>query len=470
MGCSLFSAFYGENKRRPLRERGKIEMLKRIIGSLLVLVVLVSILAGCAPAGEGPKLNGKGITAYTIVYSENEPIYNQRAAEYIQAEIAQRTGYTLEVKTAESGSYKNEIIVGETDRDLSEKLNANTENVEFAILADKKHIAMEGDYFIIAAAAYFFVETYITGKDFDSTVPREVSIHTPITEKANNFMFLIGDGMGQNHTLLFDYMEMEYMNTENDLEDRFYGYYLPYQGEVRTSSLSGTTDSAAAATALATGYKTDNGRIGRDPELNDLLSLTELANSLGMATAVMSTEGSTGATPAAFSAHADNRDDVEEILASQQIIKEAGTILFCNMDSAYQVRSHIEDVLSQLEASEKGFFLMYEEAHIDKESHNMNVDGACERMVRFNQAIATFMEYAFYHPDTFVVITADHETGGLTFDSDGWPEFTKDSHTDSRVPIFAYGEGAEVFDKFKKNNVIIPREIAKLWGVEDFGG
>ena len=57
--------------------------------------------------------------------------------------------------------------------------------------ADKNHIAINGDYFIIAAAAYFFVETYIPGKDFDSTVPKEVSIHSPITEEAHNFILEI---------------------------------------------------------------------------------------------------------------------------------------------------------------------------------------------------------------------------------------------------------------------------------------
>ncbi len=444
--------------------------MKKLLCFIISIMIMLSLLSGCTPSSDDPTLNGRAISSYTIVYSETEPAYNQRAAEYIQAQIAERTGVTLEVKTTQSGSYKNEIIVGETDRKLSQKLEADTENVNFAILADRKHIAMEGDYFIIAAAAYFFVETYIPGNDFDSTVPKEVSIHSPITEEANNFIFLIGDGMGKNHTLLFDnYIEMEYIDQENDMEDRFYGYYLPYQGEVRTTSLSGTTDSAAAATALATGYKTINGYVGKDEELNDLQSLTELANSLGMATAVMSTEGPTGATPAGFSAHADGRDNVDAILASQEVIREAGTLLFCNLDGSKNIRKPIMEVLVQLEQSENGFFLMYEEGHIDKESHNMNVDGACERMVRFNQAIAAFMEYAFYNPDTLLLITADHETGGLTYDDDGWPEFTQSSHTDSRVPIFAYGQGAEVFRNFKKNNTIIPKEIAKLWGVNDFG-
>ena len=192
-------------------------MKKRILYIAIPFLMLLTLLAGCGSAGEGPKLNGRGITAYTIVYSETAPAYNQRAAEYIQTQIAERTGYTLEVKTAESGSYPNEILVGETDRKLSQKLDAKTENVEFAMLADRKHIAMEGDYFIIAAAAYFFVENYIPGNEFESTVPKEVAVHEPITEEANNFIFLIGDGMGENHTLLFDYIEMEYIRQENDM-------------------------------------------------------------------------------------------------------------------------------------------------------------------------------------------------------------------------------------------------------------
>lgn len=443
-------------------------MKSKLLSSISLLLVVIFIV-GCAPANDGPILNGRALSSYTIVYSESSPSYCQRAAEYIQSEIAERTGIVLEVKTSESGSYKNEIIIGETDRKLSQELDAETQNVEFAIMADRKHIAMEGDYFVIAAAAYYFVETYIPGEDFHTTVPKEVSIHSPITKKANNFIFLIGDGMGVNHTKLFEVMNIAYSLEYNDMEDVFYGYYLPYQGEVRTNSLSGTTDSAAAATALATGYQTENGFIGRGPDGTDYLSLTELANSKGMATAVMSTEKSTGATPAGFSAHANSRENEVDILESQKIIQEAGTMLVCGLDLFSDIRPRIEDTLKKLEQSESGFFVMYEEAHIDKFSHNMDVDRAFDMIVRFNQAIATFMEYAFYHPDTLVIITADHETGGLTFDSEDWPEFTRDSHSDSRVPIFAYGEGAEVFNNFKKSNVIIPRELAKLWGEENFG-
>ena len=74
--------------------------------------------------------------------------------------------------------------------------DAGAKAPRFAILADGDHIALEGDYFVIAAAAYFFVETYVTGETFESEIPMTVSIHQPIREEAKNFILLIGDGMG----------------------------------------------------------------------------------------------------------------------------------------------------------------------------------------------------------------------------------------------------------------------------------
>ena len=109
-----------------------------------------------------------------------------------------------------------------------------------------------------------FVDTYVKWGDFEATVPNTVTVAEPIVKEAKNFIVMIGDGMGVNQTLLFDYMEnnVEY----SDGEDMFYGYYLPYIGTSRTQSLSGITDSAAGGTALATGYKTYNKFIGRDKD------------------------------------------------------------------------------------------------------------------------------------------------------------------------------------------------------------
>ncbi len=446
--------------------------MKSVYLRLTALLLVVLLLCGCTPGAQSPKsgttLNGIALKDFTIIYDEKAPDYNQRAASFIQQEIKSRTGIELTVSTVSQNVNPHEIVVGETERPISQKLDAETKNVQFAILADDNHIAMEGDYFIIAAAAYFFVNTYITGKTFDSSIPKEVSIHAPIREDAKNVIFLIGDGMGPNHVRLPECM-VPSEDMSHDNESIFYGKYLPYQGQLRTDSLDGTTDSAAAATALACGYKTHNGYIGRDANQNDILSLTELANSKGMATAVMSTDQYNGATPAGFSAHANDRNATQEILQSQTAVEEKGTILLCGLDYSTAAEADITATLDTLGKSENGFFLMYEEGHIDKHSHSNLLDMTYDAVLRFNQAIGVFMEYAFYHPDTLVLITADHETGGLTFDELGLPTFQSISHTSTNVPIYAYGKGAEVFEGYDQENTEVPKVIAKLWGEENFG-
>ncbi len=440
----------------------------RIAALVLVLAMLFSF-AGCS-VGKA-NLNGTPIEDYTIVYDASQPDYNFRAAQYIQSQILERTGKELPVCTASSGTYEHEILVGKTDRALSVDLTSRSRDMEFYFKADSNHIAMNGDYFIIAAAAYYFVETYIPGKSFSSTIPTdEIVVAQPITEKATNFIFLIGDGMGFNQTLMFDYMQPSDDVEFHDGEDIFYGYYLPYQGQAHTDSLSGTTDSAAGATALACGYKTINGYVGRDRDLNDIQSLTELAASLGKATAVMSTDLQTGATPAGFSAHANDRGDSKDILDCQvKLMQKLDTMIRCDLNSTRSYQEEITDVLYEMDMSENGFFLMYEEGHIDKFSHSNDAEGTFDCVVRFNQAIGLFMEYAFYNPSTFVIITADHETGGLQIDPEAGLKYTTTNHTNANVPVFAYGKGAEEFDCFDDENTEIPKIIAALWGISDFG-
>lgn len=443
--------------------------MKSWICRILVLCMVLLLFTGCG--GSKTTINGIDISEYTLVYDQNAPDYCLRAAEYIQAETLARTGIEIPVCEAQSGTYSHEILVGETDRALSTQLDADTKNVEFAILADKNHIALEGDYFIIAAAAYYFVQTYIPGSKFQSTVPQEISIHSPITEAPNNYIFLIGDGMGFNHTKLVEEYEIANFAYDSDNERIFYGNYLPYQGMIQTASLSGVTDSAAAATALACGYKTINSYVGKDQNGNDVTSLTELAISKGMATAVMSTDQMTGATPSGFSAHAMNRDLSDEILACQQkLMLEHNTIFECGLHSTGNYQDYIADTLTELGKNESGFFIMYEEGYIDKFSHKMQLEDTLFCVGRFNQAIGIFMEYAFYHPDTFLIITADHETGGLMENNEGKLGFNTESHTAADVPIYGYGQGTEVFQDCQMQNNNIPKIIAELWGAAYFGG
>ena len=424
---------------------------------------------------EASTLNGIPLENFTIVYSVEEVDYNKRAAEYIKTEIYERTGISLNVVGDHVTPASNyEIVVGETNREISTRLEAHTVQSEFAILAEETSIAIEGDYFVVAAAAFFFIETYVPMDNFAAEIPTEVTIHNPITRTAKNYILLIGDGMGLYQTLIFDFMKngLEY----SDGEDIFYGYYLPYSGYARTWSLSGTTDSAAGGTALATGYKTTNGYIGQDKNHNPLLSTTELAGSLGMSTAVMSTEKSKGATPSSFSAHADDRYLSDEILEDQAALTELyGTIINCYYDNYTAVgieaiENHITDTLDKLDDNEKGFFLMYEEAYIDKHCHSNDLEMLFQAVVRFNQAIARFMEYAFYNPETCVIITADHETGALLPSSSGGFKFNQTSHSSYYVPVFAFGDGTSVFDGITMENVQIPITMTELvFGVEDFG-
>ena len=424
-----------------------------------------------------PFLCGDALSSYVIVYDEHASDYTVRAAEYIAEQIAKRTGIVLSVFPIDwsDAVREHEIVVGETDRAISKTLNATTKGLEFALFADDDHIALEGDYFIIAAAAYYFVETYIPGALFETDVPKTATICTPIVEEAENFILLIGDGMGPNQTKLFDAYKNGNLADYSDGEDFFYGYLLPYYGEAKTNSLSGTTDSAAAGTALSSGYKTVNAYVGKDGKQKDVASLTELAASKGKATAVMSTEAQTGATPSAFSAHANDRHDTDIILASQAaLVEKYGTIINCDYNvyteaEIVALRAAIRNTLSTLSQDEDGFFMMYEEAYIDKYCHNNQADGAYLAMARFNQAIALFMEYAFYNPNTAVIITADHETGGLQIAANGNFYYTSGSHTSTNVPVFAYGAGTEVFDGQTIENIQIPKTIAAMFGVEITG-
>ena len=450
-------------------------MKKRIIiaVSAAILTIAVAIgLAGCTSPTKST-LGGVPIKEYSIVYSDADHDYSLRAAEYIRDSIEEVTGCSLPLieddETSESGY---EIVVGETSREISERLDAECEGLEFAILGEEKQVALEGDYFIIAAAAYYFIETYFPENNYDAAVPSGVSVHEPIVKEAKNYIMLIGDGMGLYQTKLFDYLTD--VSDYSDGENTFYGYMLPYSGFARTNSLSGVTDSAAAGTALSCGTKTNNSCVGQLPDGTNLQSLTELAMSLGKKAGVMSTEGSTGATPSAFTAHTssrDNKSDIQDCQIEFEYLK--GGLLECSFDrydasGIAHVEKRITDSLARLK-NENGFFLMYEEAHVDKHSHSNNIDKTFLALIRFNQAIARFMEFAFYNPDTFIIITADHETGSLLPTDGGTLAYGSGDHSGADVPVFAYGYGAEVFDGVTVENIQIPQTIASYWGVDDFG-
>ncbi len=438
-------------------------MKKAKIALIVCLILVLNFFAGCASSGLSAD-----ISDYTIVIPQNATDYEQNAANYIKDMVLKQTGAELSVIKDTNKQKRNEILVGDTSRELSQDTaKTKTKGLQFVINSDKKAIALSGDHFIIAGAAYYFVEEYITDSGIDINLPKTATVLMPTPKKANNYFFLIGDGMGVNQTKLIEYNDTT-VSKFSDKEEMFHGYLLPNQGKINTNSRNGTTDSAAAATALATGVRTTNGRVGRDPDGNDVKSLTELAVELGFKTAVMSTEVSTGATPAGFSAHADDRNDTAVITACQDAMTQTDINCGFNDLTWAELEKTVRKQLKDLE-NDKGIFLMYEEAYIDKASHGNDMDSTFYMVMRFDQIIGVFMEYALYNPDTMVIITADHETGGLTLNDNNTFEYTTTTHTSDDVAIFAYGEQTEFFNGKKMRNNNIPKFIANLWGVQNFG-
>lgn len=450
--------------------------MKKFLFILFALMLtMATALIGCnvptAPSREF-FLNDTHLKEYAIVYAEDAPDYNERAANYLKDTIKKRTGITLSVlKDTDEPVGEYEILVGETSRALSKALSPELSGVEFAVCAEGTRIAIEADYFVIAAAAYYLGETYFPEQSSSASIPVGTEIHTPILKEAKNFILLIGDGMGVYQTKMFEYMTKE--SDFGDGESFFYGDLFPYHGFSRTDSLSGLTDSAAGGTALSSGYKTENGYIGQLPDGTDVMTLPELALSMGWGGGVMSTEGPTGATPSSFSAHTNSRGNTSEIIDDQFYFEytlgggvECKTYGYAAKDIA-SMENKIAAMLEKLD-DEDGFFLMFEEAYIDKHSHSNDLDNTYLAVKRFNQAIGRFMEYAFYHPETMVLITADHETGGLMPNEQGELAYNTDDHTNANVPVFAYGYGAEVFATTAEN-VQIAMTIAKMMGKDDFG-
>lgn len=310
-----------------------------------------------------------------------------------------------------------------------------------------------------------------------------------------NVILMIGDGMGANHL--------------KAAEARYGELFMksaPVQGELTTYSryLFGPTDSAAAATALATGVKTDNGNVGQYLG-KEKQSTTELAISLGMSTAILATEGVDGATPAGFSAHTSTRNDLDGILDDQLVsgvdvffgsnieryaslsekIEKAGYSFFdstSNLDmSKEKVFASFEEIaledggstkptladlavkaLDKISLNEKGFFMMIEESHIDKCSHNNDLDGALSHVKAYDNAIKAVVDYALNLGNTIVIVTADHETGGLQYNGETSEQmsdsmYTLTHHSTVNVPYFVFGNIDYEFAKVMDNT-----QIAKL--------
>lgn len=336
-----------------------------------------------------------------------------------------------------------------------------------------------------------------------------------------NVIIMIGDGMGENHLhLAEEYGHTLFMNTQYDL-----------RGQSKTRSLSHlTTDSAAGGTALSCGVKVINqtlGVFGYDPLglFTRPVSITEAAARRGMRTGIVTTDQTSGATPASFSVHVLYRKQNEKI--SQQQLESEFDLIWGAAESAvtpeaaeahgfayvtnrdemfaltpgtrsfgqfssecWHAEMNPEDGNPSLaemsmkaiellnEGNDKGFFLMIEGAHIDKRSHKSDGlkkdydskrEETVDAVVGFDNAIRDVADFARRDGHTVVLVTADHETGNLYFDR-GRYRFHSDEHTCKNVPVFVFG-AADLFSPGEAvENCSIPRRLTALlgWSEEEF--
>lgn len=299
--------------------------------------------------------------------------------------------------------------------------------------------------------------------------------------KVKNIILLIGDGMGLAQIFSGITANRGALNISQFLNIGF----------SKTSAADTyITDSAAGATAMATGQKTRNRAIGVDTNDVPLKNLPDLIRPLGIRTGLISAGNITDATPAAFYAHQPERSmdstiahdflksKVDIMIGSGAAVFHKHKITDSLRTKGFQVSDQWKDLASlkapflmlddsktvsmlkgrgnfltesftktqqTLSKSGKGFFIMAEGAQIDYGGHVNSVPYVVTEMMDFDQLVGEALRFADANGETLVIVTADHETGGLTLlDGDikkGYVDgnFSTNDHTAVMVPVFAYG-------------------------------
>jgi len=328
--------------------------------------------------------------------------------------------------------------------------------------------------------------------------------------KAKNVIFLIGDGMGVAQIYAGLTANQGTLNLER----------CPHVGFSKTQSSDDyITDSAAGATAFSIGKKTYNGAIGVDSAGIPCETILESAEKKGLATGLVATSSITHATPAAFIAHQAKRSMEQEIAADflktdidvfiggglryftqradgRNLLTELKAKGYMIADSTYDLTKCKNGRLAALMASDylprvsqgrgsflpvatqtaiqllnlksKGFFLMVEGSQIDWGGHTNETSYVTSEMIDFDKAIGIALDFARTDRHTLVIITADHETGGMAITGGDMTHgkveasFVTKSHTGDMVPVFAFGPGAEAFSGIYENTAIYEKMMNAL--------
>lgn len=308
--------------------------------------------------------------------------------------------------------------------------------------------------------------------------------------RIRDVIFLIGDGMG-----LSQITAAAYANCGLTLMN------FNYIGLQRNNALGAfTTDSAAGGSALATGERHANRHISMTEQGEAVPSLSDWFRGKGLPVGVVTLGNAVDATPTAFYGHSVERDNADELTRClldtpvdllcgsgirQFTERGDGIDLIGELSKSYRFVRSIDEInaaegrvvcidermdeaaeesnlgllaeatraaIDKLqERGDKGFFLMVEGAKIDYAGHSRCLPGSVIEMFGFDLAVAEALKFADENGQTLVVVTADHETGGLVL-LDGDEQsgrimgvYTTDDHTPAMLPVFAYGPGADRF-------------------------
>lgn len=330
-----------------------------------------------------------------------------------------------------------------------------------------------------------------------------------VPPKPKNIILLIGDGMGLSHITAAMISQKGLLNMLS----------LPVIGLINTQNSEGKiTDSAAGATAFSTGKKTYNGAVAVGPNKEVLKTVLELAIEKEMQTCLISTSSITHATPASFIAHRESRNDNEGIALDflnvpftiaigggykffsdrsdkRPLLKEfeekgyfvskklpdtnlelPALVLIAEDQPASLIdgrdinflKNSVSKSLDAMSDAEKGFFMMVEGAQIDWGGHSNETDYVISELVDFDEALKIAIAFAEENGETLIIVTADHETGGLGINKADIQtgemsiSYTSKSHTATLIPVFAYGPGAEIFGGVYENTDIFDKMCSLL--------
>jgi alkaline phosphatase len=325
----------------------------------------------------------------------------------------------------------------------------------------------------------------------------------PVPSTITRTILLVADGAGVAH------WSAAVMAGDSLSVAAFPAVALVDPGNVTSRSV----ESASTATAYAIGERTIYGGIGVDPDLEPRPTVLEVAEEHGRATGLVTTTYLLDATPAAFAAHVPNRSDWAEI-ARQMLDQDIEVLMGDGLEwfDSLPIRERYPVVtdaaglaavdtsvvprllglfdidrvvdptgrepslaemtrvaLEILDRDPEGFFLLVESEHIDHRAHdNAPLATIQAEMRAFDEAIRVALDYRSRRPDTLVVVTGDHETGGLAVVADSvdipHARYVTDGHSLELVPLFAVGPGAEDLTGILSNAAVGRALLARAAG------